>query len=132
MPHIPGRDELSLLDVHRPATQRRSDHEVSLTAQKRGDLQDVDDFRDFGHIRHFVNIRDYWKLKVVFDFFQNAQAFLDPRPAKAANGSAVGLVVAGFKDKQKTQRPRDALDDFSHSNGMLFALDHAGAGNKKK
>ena len=71
-------------------------------------------------------------MNFVFDFFQNAQAFLHTRSAKAANRSAVGFVVAGFEDERKAERPRHALNDLGHAHSVLFALDHARAGDKKK
>src|SRR5208282_4529893 len=100
--------------------------------QKRGNLQDVGDFRNFSDIGYFVNVRKHRELKIVLDLLQNAQAFFDSGPAKAANRGAVGLVVAGFENERKIERPRHALDNFGHANGVLFALDHARAGNEEE
>ena len=44
-------------------------------------------------------------LDFIFDFFQDAQAFLDARPAKTANRGAVGFVVTGFKISGKPECP---------------------------
>ena len=44
--HVPGREELALLDLHDPPGPRRRHQQVRLPAQKRRDLEDVDDFGD--------------------------------------------------------------------------------------
>ena len=105
VPHVPGRNELSFLDVHWPTAQGGGDHQIGLAAQKRGNLQHVDNFRNLGHVRHFVHIGQHRNLKFIFNFFQNAQAFLHAGPAKAANRSAVGFVVAGFEDEREIRAP---------------------------
>src|SRR5580658_740551 len=125
MLHVPRRNKLPLLDVDSAAAQRRRNYKVSLAAKKRGDLQHIDDFRHFCDVRHFVDIGENRKLNFVFDLLQNAQTFLNPRSAKATNRSAIGFVVTGFEDKRKPKRPRHALNDLRHANGVLFALDHA-------
>ena len=68
----------------------------------------------------------------LFYFFQNAQAFFKAGSAEAANRSAIGFVVRRLEDKRHIQRTRDALDDFCHEERVLFAFDHAGAGDKKE
>jgi hypothetical protein len=132
VPHVPGRNELSFLDVDRAAAQRSRHHEVGLAAQKRWNLQNIDCFRDTGDVRYFVNISEHRNLDFIFDLFQDAQAFLDARPAKAADRRAVGFVVTGFEDKRETECPGHALDDLCHTNGVLFALNHTGAGDEEE
>jgi hypothetical protein len=68
----------------------------------------------------------------VFYFFQNAQAFGETWPAKAADRSAIGFVVGSFKDEWDIQRAGHALDDFRYEERVFFALDDAGAGNQKQ
>ena len=79
-----------------------------------------------------MHIRQNRNLQLVLNFLQNAQAFLQSRAAKAANRSAIGLVVAGLEDERETERLGHALDNLGHANGVLFALDHARPGNQKK
>ena len=67
--HVPGRNELSFLDVDCPAAERCGDHKVSLTTQKRGNLQHVDNFCDFTDIHRCVYISEHRNLHLVFDFF---------------------------------------------------------------
>ena len=131
MPHVPRRNKLSFLDIDGAAAERGRDHEVGLAAEKGGNLQHVGDFRDLGHVRHFVDIRKHGELNFVFDLLENAQTLFHAGSAKAANRSAVGFVVADFEDKRKLERPRHALDDLGHANGVLFALDHAWTGNEE-
>ena len=48
--HVPGRDELALLDVDHALAQGRGDDQVGLAAEESGDLQDVGDFGDGGDV----------------------------------------------------------------------------------
>src|SRR5580704_6525216 len=132
MPHIGRGNKLAFLNVHCSPAQSSSDHQVGLTAEERGNLQHVHDFRNFANVRGLMHISQHRELKVVFDLLQNAQTFFQSRPAKTAYGCAIRLVVAGFENKRKLQRPRHTLDDLSHPDGVLFALDHAGPGNEKQ
>src|ERR1700683_674208 len=111
MPHVPGRNKLSFLNVDGAPAERSRYHKIGLPAKKRGDLQHIGHFRDSGDIGHFMYIGEYWKLNFIFDFSQNAQAFLDSRPAKTAYRSAVGLVVASLEDEGKSQRLGDAFNN---------------------
>src|SRR5258707_5505039 len=79
-----------------------------------------------------MNIREHRDLNCVFDLFQNAQTLFQPGSAKAANRSAVGLVVTGFENHRETQRLGDALNDLGHTNSVLFTLNYARAGNEKE
>ena len=71
-------------------------------------------------------------MNFILDLFQNAQAFSNARAAKTANRGAVGFVVAGFEDEGKPERPGHAFDDLGHADGVLFAFDHARAGNEEE
>src|SRR5215472_5504279 len=72
------------------------------------------------------------QMHLILDFLQNAQPFLEPGSTKAANRRPVCLVVARLEDVGNVQRSHHTLDDLRHSDRVLFALDHAGAGDQKK
>ena len=48
--HVPGRQELALLDVDRAAGRGRGEQQIGLAAEKGGDLQHVDRFGDRARI----------------------------------------------------------------------------------
>ena len=53
--HVPGRQELALLDIDHPAGRRRR-IKVGLSAQEGRNLQHVDHLRDAGALRDFVHV----------------------------------------------------------------------------
>jgi hypothetical protein len=130
--HIPRRIELPFLNVHRPSAQRRCDHQVGLATQKRRNLQNIRDLCNLAHIRGFVHIGQNRQTEFGFDLFQNPQAFFQSGPAKAANGSPVGLVVTGLENEREFQSSGDAFDDLGHSDRVLFALNHARTCNQEE
>src|ERR1700722_1482128 len=132
MAHIPGGDELSFLNIHGPAAESSSNYQIRLAAQKRRDLQYINHSRNFCDIGYFVDVSEDRHLHYIFDFFQNTKAILHARAAKATDRSAVGFVVAGFKDEWKPQRFGHTLDDLGHANGVFFALDYARTGDQKQ
>ena len=127
-----GETNCPFLMLTGASAQRRCNHKISLPAQKRGNLQHVDDFRDSCNVRDLVNVGQHRNLNLIFYFLQNPQTFLQSGPAKTANRCAIGLVVAGLEDEGESERLRHALNDFGHANGVLFAFDHAWAGNEKE
>ncbi len=54
--HVPGRDELSLLDVDHALAHGGGDDQVGLAAEEGGDLQDVGDLGDRGDVSGFVHV----------------------------------------------------------------------------
>ena len=60
------------------------------------------------------------------------ESALQPRPAKAADRSAIGFVVGGLKDERNVERSRHALDDFSHKERMLLAFNDARSGDQEQ
>jgi len=130
--HIPWGNELALLDVNGSTAERRCNYKIRLAAEKRWNLQDVDSVRYVCNVGDFVDIREHRDAELVFNFFQNAQAFLYSRSAKAANRSAVCFVVTGLEDEGKSERLGHAFDNLCHANGVLFAFDHAGTSNQKQ
>ena len=63
---------------------------------------------------------------------ENAQTFVQPRPAKAANRSAIGLVVRSFEDVRQFFVASDGSNGVSHLERVSFALDDAGPGDEEE
>jgi hypothetical protein len=63
---------------------------------------------------------------------QNAHAFAQPRPAKAGDRGAVGLVIRGFEDVGDAQVSGDPLNTLGHGARMRFALNDTGAGDEEQ
>ena len=130
--HIPGGDELAFLDIHGAAALAAGDNEVGLAAEESGDLEDVGDFGDAGDVGGFVDVGEDGDADGVSNFFQNAEAFLETRAAKALKRGAIGFVVGGFEDVGDADAFRDRSDRLGHFEGVGFALDDAGAGDEKE
>src|SRR5450755_3931641 len=64
-------------------------------------------------------------MNLVFDFSQNPQTFLHPRPSITSDGSAIRLVVRSLKNEGEIQRADDAFDNLRHPQSVLFALNNA-------
>lgn len=132
MSHVPRRHELALLEIDCPTAERGSDYQIGLAAEKRGDLENIDDFGHLGYVGGFVHVGENWKAQSIFDSFQYTQAFFNAWTAKAANRSAIGFVIAGFEDEWEFERASHTLDNFRHADSVLFTFDDARAGNEKE
>ena len=132
MPHVPGRIELPLLYIHSASAQCRGDNQIGLPAEKCRYLQNIGHFGDFADVCRFMHVGQYWHIEFNFNLFQNAQTFLQSWPAKAADGSAVRLVITGFENERKLEGSRHAFDDLCHADRVFFALNHARAGDEEQ
>ncbi len=132
MSHVPRRHELALLEIDCSTAERGSDYQIGLAAEKRGNLENIDDFGHLGHVGGFVHVGENWNAQLIFDFFQYSQAFFNAGTAKAANRSAIGFVIAGFEDEWEFERASHPLDNFRHADSVLFTFDDARAGNEKQ
>ena len=132
MTHVPGRNELSLLDVDCAAALPRGDQQVSLAAEKCGNLQHIDGLGYSRHVSGFVYVSQHGDVRRLSDPAQNAQTFVQPRPAKAANRSAIGLVVRSFEDVRQFFVASDGSNGVSHLERVSFALDDARSGDEEE
>ena len=55
--HVPGGQKLALLDFDDPTRLRRRDQKIGLTAEKRRDLQDIDDLGHGAALCRLVHVR---------------------------------------------------------------------------
>src|SRR5215472_7679614 len=98
MTHIPRRNKLPLLDVHRAPAQCGRDHQIRLPAEKGWDLDDVCHFRYLTYVPGFMHIGQDRKMNFVFHLLEDPQSFLQPWTTKAAYRGPIRLVVARFEN----------------------------------
>src|SRR5262249_17245616 len=103
MLHVPGRDKLAFFYIYHALRKRSSDDQVSLTTKKRRNLQDVRNLSHNGHVGRFVNVRENRNMYFVFHFPEDAQAFVQSRPAKTLQRCAVRFVVRRLEDKRNIE-----------------------------
>ena len=107
--------------------------QVGLTAQERRDLQAVDDLADGFGLGGFMDIGQNRQTGFGADAVEDLQALFQPRPAKAVDAGAVGLVEAGLENTldagvflqilTKTRRP---------ARRQRLTFDHTRSGDDKK
>ena len=107
MLHVPRREELAFLDVHRLALCCHRLDEIGLAAEKGRRLQHIDHGRDFIERRVFVDIGEDRHAKLLANALQDLEAGLHSRTAVAAGGGTVGLVERGLEDERHAQRLSD-------------------------
>ncbi len=101
--HIPGRQKLPLLDIHRPAGTRHVLDKVGLSTQKGRRLKDIHYGSHFIQRCILMHIREDGNLHFIPDFLQDSQAFFHPRAAVAAARRTIGFIKRRFIDKRDTQ-----------------------------
>jgi hypothetical protein len=127
MAHVPRRGKLAFFDVHDSAGPGRRYNQIRLPAKKGGDLQNIRHFGHLGNIQAFVHVSEDRHVHFILYFPKNTQTVLQAGAAEALYGSAIGFVVGSFENEREAQGPSDALDNFCHADGMVFAFDHARA-----
>jgi len=132
MGHIPGSDELALLDVDCAAGLARSDEQIGLAAEESGNLEHVDGLGGDFAVCGLVDISEDGKAGVFGDAAKDTRAFFEARAAKASRAGAIRFVVAGFEDVGNSEIRGDALQGFGHLEGVGFRLDDAGTGDEEE
>ena len=128
--HVPGRQELTFLDVDDAAGRGRGDEEIGLPAQERRDLQHVHHLSNARALVWLVHIAEHGHAERVSDFGKDRQSRLEPDAAVALRACAVGLVEGGFVDETNPGSPRDLLQCARHLQRMIAALERAGPGDQ--
>jgi hypothetical protein len=103
--HVPGREELALLDVDRLAGTGHLLDEIGLATEEGRRLQHVDHAGHFVHRRVFVHVGEHRHADLALDFVQNLQTRFQARSAEAGTRGAIGLVEAGLEDEGNTEPP---------------------------
>ena len=130
--HVPGRQELALLNVDGLAGFCRGDQQIGLSAEERGDLQHVDGGRDAGALLDLVNVCQHRNAEAVANVGENRQRLVEAHAARAFRTRSVGLVERGFVDEADLQPRRDLLQRLGHFQCMGAALQRAGAGDQRQ
>jgi hypothetical protein len=130
--HIVRRQELTLLDINRPAGPCRFDDEVGLPGQKRGYLKDIRDLSRGLHLPGFVNIGKHRDISVLPDAAKYSERFLDSRSAMRIDRGSIRFVVGSFEDVWKPHSIGDSANRVSHLQGVGFALYQARPGNQEE
>src|SRR5215468_11885633 len=129
---VPRRQKLPLLHVDGATSCRRSQQQVSLAAEKGGDLQHIDHLCHDPSLVTFVNIREHWDTHFVLDALQNFYPHIQFLATKGGNGSTVRLVKGRLKDKGHVKALADRRNPFSHLQGKIFGLNNTGTTNQRE
>jgi len=136
VPHVPGGDELALLDVDGASGLGGGDQQVGLATEEGGDLEDgfdvAEGFAGLFAVLGGVDVGEHGQAGALGDGAQDAAAFGEAGTAKAPERGAVGLVVAGLEDVGDTEIGGDARDGVGQRAGVGLGLDDAGAGDKEE
>src|SRR5690606_38317373 len=130
--HVPRRQALALLDVHRLAGRADLPDEVGLAHQEGRGLQDVDHRGGLVHRGARVHVGQHRDADLLLHLGQDLQALLHARAAEARAGGAVGLVEAGLEDEVHPQLAGDLLELACHVQLQLHRFDDAGAGDQEQ
>ncbi len=109
--HLAWGEELSFFDIDPAALCRRGlcgcDDEVGLTAQERGDLDQVYCFSDRFRLLRRVDVGGGGDIELLFDRLEVFESLLDPDASLGVDGGSVRFVEAGFEDVGESERVAD-------------------------
>src|SRR5580704_6369738 len=118
-------DKLALLNIDDAPGASCFQQQVGLTAQERGDLQNIDDLRGSRGLRRLMNIGQD-RIALELEAGEDAESFDESGTAVSGETAAVRFVERRFEDEGSG----DATDRFGHVVDVLFALDYTWAGNQ--
>ena len=104
--HVPGREELALLDVDGRAGLRRGDQQIGLAAQEGRDLQHVDRLRDARALLGLVHVGQHRQAELVADLGEDRQRLRRGRCRARRRAGAVRLVERGLVDEPDADAAR--------------------------
>src|SRR6266850_1566401 len=130
--HLFGREELALLDVHRPAGRSRGADEIRLAAEEGRGLQHVHHRGDRFHLLLGMHVGQHGNADFLFHVRKNLQALVHAQTAKGLARAAVRLVVRRLEDERNAERPADLLEAPGSVDLQLARLDDAGTRDEKK
>ncbi len=132
LPHVLGRQELPLLDVHRLAAGGDGLDEIGLPAQECRRLQHIDYGGHRRDLVHRVHIGQHRHVALPPHFLEDAQALLHARSAKRRVRAAVGLVVGRLEDERHVERRANRLEFAGDIHLQLARLDDTGTGDQEQ
>ncbi len=101
--HVPRRQELTFFDVDRLAGRACRQQQVGLAAEKRRNLQNIDDFGHRSALLLFVHIGQHRKPGNFPHLRKDRQTRFQPNASLRAKGRAVGLVERGLVDERRSR-----------------------------
>ena len=104
--HVPGRQELALLDVDDLAGRGGRQQQIGLPAQEGRDLQHVDRLRHLGALRGLVHVGQHGQAERGANLGEDRQRLRQPDAARGRARGAVGLVERGLVDEADLEARR--------------------------
>ena len=132
VPHVPGREELALLDVDDLAGLGRGDEEIGLPAEEGRDLEDVDDRRDDRALLALVDVGEDRHAELAPEIGEDRQRRVEPHAALAGETGAVRLVEGGLVDEADAEAGRHLLEPAGDVEGMRAEFELARAGDERE
>ena len=124
--HVPGREELALLDVDRRARLARGEQQVGLAAEEGRDLQHVHRLRGRRALRALVHVGQHRQAEALRARRPGSRG---PRPcrrrAPRRSAGAVGLVEAALVDQRHAGGARDRAQRVGHFQRVRRGFDLA-------
>ena len=99
--HFRRRHELSLLHIHRSTGGGSSDQQIGLTAEKRGDLQEVHDTRGSRSVRGIVNVGRDRHAEFFAYALEFREALFDAESALRVDARTIGFIETRFEDERE-------------------------------
>src|SRR6185436_16384362 len=106
--------------------------EIRLAAEERRDLEHVDDFRGALDLRDVVDVREHRYADVTPNDVENAEALLEPRPAKRGDRRTVRLVERRLEAIGHAGVGGDSCDALRHRARVPLAFDDARTGDEEE
>src|SRR5256885_3602268 len=130
--HLPGREELALLDVERLALHGGIADEVRLPAEERRRLHHVDHRRDLGERRVLVHVGEHRDADLALYGTQYFQTFFHAGAAVALARGAVRLVEGALEDVGHAESSGGLFQLAGDIDAELLALQRVRTGNEKE
>ena len=121
--HIPGRQELALLDVDHAAGCGGGGEEIGLPAEEGRDLKHVYDFGDARALLGFVHVRQNRHGERLAQFGKNRQGGVEADATIAPGTGTIGLVERCLVDKTDPQPAGDLLERGRHFERVVAAFE---------
>ncbi len=132
MPHVGGREELTLLEVDDAAGAGRRDDQVSLAHEEGRNLKDVSDLGGAGRLPGLVDVGQDRYTSRFPNARKDTKPLVDAGATERPCGSSVGFVERGLEDVLHPRARRDVAHGQGEADRVRFALDHAGTGNQEQ
>ena len=130
MRHVPGREELALLDIDRAPGLRGGDQQVGLAAEKGGNLEHVHRLGDRRALVLAVHVGEHRATVGGAQFGEHRQGGIHPDAARGAQARAVRLVERRLVDQPDSRVGGDFGERAAHVVGVAGAFHLARPGDQ--